>query len=167
MTANERTRTVTWEDPLASLEAAKGLSGLETLRAFLRGELAAPPMAALLGFALADAGNGFAVFEGMPAEYHYNPLGVVHAGFAMTLLDSALGCAVFSTLPAGDGYTTTDTQVRLIRPITKTTGRVRCEARSVHVGRTTGIAEGQVKDEAGKILAIGTSACAIFRATAR
>jgi uncharacterized protein (TIGR00369 family) len=158
-----RTRSVTWEDPTLSVEAARGKSGLEALLAIVSGDVPPPPIAVLLGFRIADAGEGFAVFEGTPAEYHYNPMGVVHGGFALTLLDSALGCAVLSTLPAGAGYTTTDTQVRLIRAMTKDTGPVRCEARVVHVGRTTGIAQGRLTDASGKLLAFGTSACAIFR----
>jgi len=158
-----RTRTVTWDDPAPHAAAARDRGGLESMLAMVRGEIPPPPIALLLGFRLVDVTNGSATFEGTPAEYHYNPIGVVHGGFALTLLDSALGCAVFSTLPAGVGYTTTDVQARLIRAITKDTGLVRCTARTVHVGRSTGIAQGELTDAAGKLLAIGSTACAIFR----
>jgi uncharacterized protein (TIGR00369 family) len=163
MTSSGRTRTVTWNDPAETLEATVGLSGLDALRAMVRGEIPPPPIALLLDFAIVEADEGRVVFEGVPAEFHYNPIGVVHGGFAMTLLDSALGCAVLSTLPAGARYTTTDTQARFIRPITKDTGRVRCVAKTLHVGRTTGIAEAHLTDMAGKLLAVGTTACAVFR----
>lgn len=139
------------------------MSGLEALRTMVSGKVSPPPIALLLGFALVQVEEGRAVFEGVPAEYHYNPIGVVHGGFALTLMDSALGCAVHSTLPAGVAYTTTDVQVRFVRAITKDTGLVRCEAKVVHVGRSTGISEGRLTDRSGKILATGTTACAIFR----
>jgi uncharacterized protein (TIGR00369 family) len=160
---SDRSRTITWEDPSLLVEIARGKSGLEALRAIMDGTAANPPIGQLLAFRLVAAEDGLAAFEAEPAEFHYNPIGVVHGGFAMTLLDSALGCAVLSTLPAGVTYTTTDTQVRFIRPITTATGTVRCEGRIIHVGRTTGIAEGRLTSAAGKVLATGTSACAILR----
>ena len=160
---SDRSRTITWEDPSLLVEIARGKSGLEALRSIIDGTAADPPIARLLDFRLVAAEEGFAAFEAEPAEYHYNPIGVVHGGFAMTLLDSALGCAVLSALAAGVMYTTTDTQVRFIRPITADTGTVRCEGRVIHVGRTTGISEGRLTSAAGKVLATGTSACAIFR----
>jgi uncharacterized protein (TIGR00369 family) len=129
----------------------------------LRGGGPAPPIAHLMNIWLVDVDEGVAVFEGTPGEYHYNPIGVVHGGFALTLLDSALGCAVHSALPAGVGYTTTDVQVRFIRSITKDTGVVRAEAKTIHVGRSTALAEARLTDSAGKLLAVGTTACALFR----
>jgi uncharacterized protein (TIGR00369 family) len=158
-----RTRTITWSDPLAHLDAMRTMSGLDALRTLTRGEAEAPPIAHLMNIRLVEVEEGIAVFEGTPAEYHYNPIGVVHGGFALTMLDSALGCAVHSTLPAGVGYTTMDTQVRFIRGITKDTGLVRAIGKVVHTGRSTAIAEGQLTDDAGKLLAVGTTACAIFR----
>jgi uncharacterized protein (TIGR00369 family) len=158
-----RTRRIEWEDPFAAFAELQKLSGLEALRAMIDGKIAPPPITVLLDFALVDAGDGFAVFEGNPAEYHYNPIGVVHGGYMMTLLDSALGCAVLSKLPLGVGYTTIDTQVRFIRPVTKDSGVLRCEGRIIHVGRTTGVSEAKLTNAAGKIVASGTSACAILR----
>jgi len=139
------------------------MSGIDALRAIAEGRAPAPPIAVLMNFSITEVEEGRVVFEGEPQEYHYNPIGVVHGGFALTLLDSTLGCAVHSTLPAGVGYTSTDVQTRFIRGITIETGRVRCEATVLHVGRTTAIAEAKLTDRSGKLLAVGTSACAIFR----
>jgi uncharacterized protein (TIGR00369 family) len=158
-----RTRTVTWEDPRPLAEAGHGVSGLEFLRRIVNGELPRPPFAALLNFDLVEVSEGYAVFAVNPAEYHYNPIGVVHGGLAATLLDSAMGCAVHSMLPAGAGYTTLEIKVNFIRAMTAETGRVRCEARTVHTGARTATAEGRIVDEAGKLYAHGTTTCLILR----
>ena len=158
-----RERLVQWEDPLASAGALRQLSGLEAIRAVRDGVVPPPPIANLMGFRIAEADEGRVVFEGYPGEEHYNPIGVVHGGFALTLFDSAMGCAVHTTLPVGVGYTTTDVQVRFIRAITKETGPVRCEAVAVHVGRMTAIAEAKLRDRDGRVLGTGTTACAILR----
>ena len=158
-----RERLVTWEDPLASSGALRELSGLEAIRAVRDGRVPPPPIAKLMNFTIAEVDEGRVVFEGYPGEEHYNPIGVVHGGFALTLFDSAMGCAVHTTLPHGVGYTTTDVQVRFIRAITKDTGPVRCEAKVVHVGRSTAIAEATLRDGGGRVLGTGTTACAIFR----
>ncbi len=159
-----RTRTVRWEDPHALAEAARGLSGLEFLRKVVSGELPRPPIGALMNFGIVELSEGRAVFEAVPAEYHYNPIGVVHGGLAMTLLDSAMGCAVHSTLPAGAGYTTLEVKVNFVRPLTAETGEVRCEARVIHVGGRTATAEGRVVDAEGRLYAHATTTCMIFRA---
>jgi uncharacterized protein (TIGR00369 family) len=160
---SERERTVRWEDPQPTAVAARKLSGLDLLRALLAGELPRPPIAQLMGFELTEIEEGRAVFECVPGEHLYNPIGSVHGGVACTLLDSAMGCAVQSTLPAGAGYVSTDVQVRFIRTITSSTGRVRAEAKVVHTGRSTAVAEARLTSEDGKLLAFGTTACAIFR----
>lgn len=138
------------------------MTGLE----FLTEMIAAgrrPPMAELLGFELGQVGHGRATFWATPGDQHYNPIGVVHGGLAMTLLDSALGCAVHTTLPAGASYTSLETKVNFVRPITSETGQVRCEGTVVHRGRTVATAEGRVIAEAtGKVLAHGTSTCLIM-----
>jgi len=159
----DRTRSVTWEDPRPLAEAGRGVSGLEFLQRIVSGELAPPPFAALLNFDLVEVSEGHAVFAVNPAEYHYNPIGVVHGGLAATLLDSAMGCAVHSTLPAGAGYTTLEIKVNFIRAMTAETGRVRCEAKIVHSGARTATAEGRIVDEAGKLYAHGTTTCLILR----
>jgi len=158
-----RTRTVRWEDPFALVEASRGLSGIDYLRKIASGELPAPPIAALLNFRLSDIDAGKAIFTVEPAEYHYNPIGVVHGGLAATLLDSAMGCAVHSTLPPGSGYTTVELKVNYIRPLTVETKGVRCEATVIHVGRRTATAEGKIVDDDGKLYAHGTTTCIIFR----
>jgi uncharacterized protein (TIGR00369 family) len=165
MTTNtsERTLTVQWEDPRRLGEAARSLTGLEFLQKIVAGELPPPPIAALLNFELVELSEGHAVFAVEPKEYHYNPIGVVHGGLAATLLDSAMGCAVHSTLPAGAGYTTLEIKVNFVRPITADTGRVRAEAKLIHLGGRTATAEGRVIDEAGKLYAHATTTCLILR----
>jgi len=158
-----RERLVQWEDPLASAGALRQLSGLEAIRAVRDGVVPPPPIANLMGFRIAEADEGRVVFEGYPGEEHYNPIGVVHGGFALTLFDSAMGCAIHTMLPHGVAYTTTDVQVRFIRAITKDTGPVRCEATVIHVGRSTAIAEATLRDGDGRVLGTGTTGCAVFR----
>jgi uncharacterized protein (TIGR00369 family) len=158
-----RTRTFSWEDPRALAEAARGLSGIEFLRKVVSGELPRPPISALMNFGLAELSEGRAVFTVEPAEYHYNPIGVVHGGLAATLLDSAMGCAVHSTLPAGAGYTTLEVKVNFVRALTAETGEVRCVAEVIHVGGRTATAEGKVLDAGGKLYAHATTTCIIFR----
>jgi uncharacterized protein (TIGR00369 family) len=160
---HDRTRTVTWEDPRPLAEAGRGVSGLEFLQRIVSGQLSPPPFAALLDFDLVEVSEGGATFAVNPAEYHYNPIGVVHGGLAATLLDSAMGCAVHSMLPAGAGYTTLEIKVNFIRAMTAETGRVRCEAKIVHSGARTATAEGRIVDEAGKLYAHGTTTCLILR----
>lgn len=158
-----RERLVTWEDPLASASALRAMSGLDAIRAVRDGRVPPPPIANLIGFRIVEVDEGRVVFEGTPAEEHYNPIGVVHGGFALALFDSAMGCAIHTTLPPGVGYTTTDVQVRFIRAITVGTGPVRCEGTVVHVGRSTAVAEAKLRDAAGRVLGTGTTACAVFR----
>ena len=159
----QRTRTITWEDPRGAAEAGRSMSGLEYLQKIIAGELPRPPISALMNFGLTELSEGRAVFTVEPAEYHYNPIGVVHGGLAATLLDSAMGCAVHSTLPAGAGYTTLEIKVNFVRPMTAETGSVRCEAKVIHVGGRTATAEGRVLDESGNLYAHATTTCIIFR----
>lgn len=160
---NERTRTFAWDEPLGPAAAGLKMSGLEYLRKIVAGELPRPPISALMNFSLAELDEGRAVFAVEPAEYHYNPLGVVHGGLAATILDSAMGCAVHTTLPAGVGYTTLEIKVNYVRAMTKETGPVRCEANVIHVGGRTATAEGRVLDGRGRLYAHGTTTCLIFR----
>ena len=158
-----RERTIAWDDPVAAAARGKGLSGLEYLHAIAAGEIPPPPIAVLLGFELEEVEEGRAVFAVTPGEYHYNPIGVVHGGLAATLLDSAMGCAVHSTLPAGVGYTTLEFKVNFARAITGDTGRVVCEGNVIHRGRTVATAEGRViAEDTGKLLAHGTTTCLLF-----
>ncbi len=123
----------------------------------------APPIAELFGFQIVEAEHGRAVFALEPAEWMYNPIGMVHGGVAATLLDSCMGCAVHTTLAAGVGYTTTDVQVRYIRAMSSASGRVLAEGRVVHAGRRTATAEGRLFLESdGKLIAHGSTGCTIF-----
>ena len=138
--------------------------GLTFLRGLIEGRFPAPPITQTLGFALSEVEHGRAVFTGMPQACHYNPIGTVHGGFAMTLLDSALACAIHSTLAKGETYTTLEIKVNLVRPLTKETGPVRAEGRLIHRGRTLATSEGDIKDADGKLYAHATTTCMIFPA---
>lgn len=137
-------------------------SGTELLQRVVDGLYPAPPIAAVMNFGLTEVEAGRAVFRGLPGEPHLNPLGTVHGGWAATLLDSALGCAVHSTLDKGEAYTTVEFKVNLTRPITPKTGEVVCEGRVIHKGRTLAVSEATLKDKDGKLLAFGTETCSIF-----
>ncbi|MGH8482174.1 MAG: PaaI family thioesterase [Nevskiaceae bacterium] len=158
-----RTRTYSWQDPLASARAGRVLPGLEFLRKIAAGELAAPPIAHTLDYTLLEVEEGRAVFGLQPAEIHYNPIGMVHGGIPCTLLDSAMGCAVHSTLPAGAGYTTLEIKTNIVRAISRDTGFLRAEGRLIHAGRSTAVAEGRLSDESGKLYAHATTTCLILR----
>ena len=164
MNVNERTRTYSWEDPMALRDAGAGLSGLDYLKAVFGRKLPPPPIAMTLDFTGAEVEEGRAAFVGRPSEFHYNPIGVVHGGYAMTLLDSAMGCAVQSTLAAGEAYTSLETSVNFVRPITLETGRVRCEGKVLHRGARVATAEGSlIAESTGKLLAHGTTTCLVMK----
>ena len=132
-------------------------SGLDHMRAIASGEISPPPIAELLGMEVVEVEHGRAVFALTPGNQHYNPIGVVHGGIAATILDSAMGCAVHTTLEPGWSYGTLDLSARFVRPITSETGRILCEGAVVHRGRTTATTEGRVwAEESGKLLAHGT-----------
>src|SRR4051794_5745826 len=114
----ERSLTVSWTDPAVLGARAREMAGIDFLRAIRDGELDPPPIAELLGFPLVEVDEGRGVFAAVPGEQHYNPIGVVHAGLAATLLDSAMGVAVHATLALGEAYTTLETSFNLVRPIT-------------------------------------------------
>jgi uncharacterized protein (TIGR00369 family) len=157
-----RTRTIEWHDPQALAAAGRGLPGRAFLDAIRAGNLPPPPVAQLLEFTLETIGDGQAVFALKPGEMHYNPLGSAHGGIIATLLDSAMGCAVHSTLPAGRGYTTLEIKVNYLRAVTQGTGPVRAAGRTIHVGRTTGTAEATLADAAGRLYAHATTTCLLF-----
>jgi uncharacterized protein (TIGR00369 family) len=139
------------------------MTGLELLRAIAAGEAPGAPIGELMGFAPVEAEEGRVVFAAVPGPDHYNPLGVVHGGLAATLLDSAMGCAVHTTLPEGVGYTTLELKVNYTRPITTDTGRIVCEGLVLHRGGRVATAEGRViAEQTGKLLAHGTTTCLIL-----
>jgi uncharacterized protein (TIGR00369 family) len=157
-----RSRTFEWQDPMAHVAGVEGKSGLAFLHAILAGDLPPAPISQALGFVLAEAREGYARFRGVPEEYHYNPMGSVHGGYACTLLDSALGCAVMTVLDEKTAYTTVQIGVHLTRPITKDTGPIDAEARIVHRGGRMATAEATLKDQKGALLAHATTTCIIL-----
>ena len=158
----QRSRTITWEDPVETAASAIEMSGLEYLRAIGEGRLPRPPIAELLGFEGIEVEEGRATFAVTPAEYHYNPIGVVHGGLAMTLLDSAMGCCVHTRMPAGGAYTTLEAKTNLVRAITDQTGALRAIGKLVHLGNRIATAEGRLEDASGKLYAHATTTCIVL-----
>jgi uncharacterized protein (TIGR00369 family) len=160
-----RGRSVTdYSYGVVNSDVLKSYDGLGFLKGIIVGTLPQPPICEVMGFHLVDAGQGRAVFEGLPDLQHYNPIGSVHGGFAATLLDSALGCAIFSTLHKGDAWTTLELKLNFVRGMSADTGPVRAEGRIIHRGRTVATSEGDLKDAAGKLYAHATTTCMIFPA---
>ena len=160
-----RRRTTTWEDPSISAAQLGRESGLAMLEAVRDGRLPAAPIATTVGFDLDLVEEGRVVFSLEPAEHHYNPIGSVHGGVFATLLDSATGCAVHSTLPVGVGYTSLDLAVKFLGAIRADTGPVLCRGTVTHLGRRTALAEATLTAEDGRLLATATSACLVFDLT--
>jgi uncharacterized protein (TIGR00369 family) len=158
-----RERTLVWQDPVPTAAAGATMTGIEYMQAIVAGELPPPPIAVTMRMRPVEIGEGRAVFEGEPGEEHYNPIGVVHGGYAATLLDSALGCAVHTTLPAGVGYTSLGLEAKYVRPITRDTGRVLCEAKVLYDGRRQATAEANLTAaDSGKLLAHGIATCMVL-----
>ncbi|MET8326573.1 PaaI family thioesterase [Streptomyces sp. NPDC005181] len=157
-----RSRTYEWEDPAISAAAVGRGTGLEFLRDIAAGRLPGPPVGATVDLSLDEVEPGRAVFSLVPGEEHYNPIGSVHGGIYATLLDSAAGCAVQSTLPQGMAYTSLDLTVKFLRPITVDTGKIRAVGTVVSSGRRTALAEARLLDEADRLLAHATSTCMLF-----
>ncbi|MBY4208000.1 PaaI family thioesterase [Rhodococcus fascians] len=162
-TSPNRTRTVSWDDPTATAAGARGRSGREFLAAMQSGELPPPPVMTLTGTELVEIGDGFASFALNPAEYHYNPIGSVHGGIVAMLLDSAAGAAVQTTLPSGVGYTSLDLSIKYLRAVRADTGLVTATGTVVHSGRRTALAQAELRDVEGRLLAQATSSCVILR----
>jgi uncharacterized protein (TIGR00369 family) len=160
---SHRTRTFEWDDPVEMASAIAELSGLERMRRVIAGELPQSPIARLMNFRMVEAEPGRAIFEGVPEEYHYNPIGMVHGGFAATMLDSAMGCAVHTLLPARVGYTTLEFKLNFVKPVKASTGPVRAIGTVLHSGRTTSLAEGRLVSADGALHAHATTTCLIFR----
>lgn len=147
---------------VARPEQVAGRSGLDVLRAMLRGELPYPPIARTLSFQLMEVGEGRAMFQGAPGADHLNPMGGIHGGWYATLLDSALGCAVHTMMPAGRGYTTAELGVNLVKAISPKVQRVRAEAKVLHCGRQLATAEARLVGPDGTLYAHGTTTCLVF-----
>ncbi|MBI2752047.1 MAG: PaaI family thioesterase [Betaproteobacteria bacterium] len=157
-----RTHTVTWQDPVPLAQAARSMSGIDFLRAVRDGRLPPAPIQQLIGMKLAEVEEGRVVWELTPGEQHYNPIGTVHAGITATMLDSAMACAVHSTLPVGKGYTTLEFKINLVRGVTMKAGTLRASAHLVHGGKSTATAEGRLEDASGALYAHASSTCIIL-----
>jgi uncharacterized protein (TIGR00369 family) len=159
---SESSKTVTWHDPRPSAAAALQLSGLEFLTKIIAGEIPAPPIARSLGYDLVEVGEGHAVFEVTPDDSHYNPIGVVHGGLALTLLDSAAGCAVQSTLPRGLAYTSLETKVNFLRAVTSDSGLLLARGWVTKPGKRAAFAEADLRGADGTLYATASSTCLVF-----
>ena len=138
------------------------MTGLQQLQAIVRGELPPPPIAAHFGMRIVSLAEGDVVFEGVPDGSHYNPIGWVHGGFSATLLDSACGSAVHSSLQPGQAYTSLEIKVSFLRPITADTGPVRAHGWVTKPGSRAAFAEADLRDADGRLLATASSVCAVF-----
>jgi len=147
---------------VATPEQLRGRSGLQIMQALLAGELPFPHMMQTLDYHLVQVERGRAVFQGAPQRMHYNPLGSVHGGWYATLLDSALGCAVHTVLEAGQGYTTAELGIHIVRAATDRSGPLRAIGQVVHAGRQLATAEARIVDAAGKLYAHGSTTCLVF-----
>ncbi|HSV34784.1 MAG TPA: PaaI family thioesterase [Ramlibacter sp.] len=147
---------------VAKPEQVAGKSGLEVLRAMLRGELPYPSIARTLDFSLIEVEDGRALFQGTPGPAHLNPMGSIHGGWYATLLDSALGCAVHTKMPPGRGYTTAELSVNLVRAIGNKAPRVRAEGKVIHCGKQLATAEARLYGPDGTLYAHGTTTCLVF-----
>ena len=165
MTGNDgpiRSRTITWADPMQVAEAFTNPGRMQAFEAWAEGRAAGAPICELLNIELNEVSEGRAVFTGRPEEYHYNPMGTVHGGFAAALIDSATGLAVASVLPEDKGWTTIDLNVSFVRAMTAATGPVRCEAEVVHKGSRLVTAQARVIDADGKLYAHGSATCLVL-----
>jgi uncharacterized protein (TIGR00369 family) len=145
-----------------SKEEVLKLSGIELLRAMMRGEFPFIGIGKTLDFYLAEVSDGVATFQGSPGPAHFNPMGGIHGGWYATLLDSAMGCAVHSKMPVGRGYTTAELSVNLVRAIPPKATRLRAEGKVIHCGRQLATAEGRLFGPDGTLYAHGTTTCLVF-----
>ena len=161
----DRSRTIRWQDPRISARLVQTTAGVELLNAMVAGRVPPPPVMHTLAFDAVEFEEGRAVFELCPAEFHYNPIGTVHGGVLTAVLDSAAGCAVHSTLPAGTGYTSLDLSVRFVRAVTTGSGRLRCEGTVLARGRRTVVAQALLTDARDRLVAHATSTCLLLPVT--
>lgn len=143
-------------------ELLKSLSGLEFMQRMLAGEIAQPSIADTLGFRAVSVERGQVVFAGQPGGNARNPMGQIHGGYAATLLDSCMGCAVMTMAAVGIGYTTLELKVSYVRALNLESGELRAIGRALHVGRQVGFAEGEIRDAGGRLVAHGTTTCLMF-----
>ena len=161
----ERSRTYDWPDPAALREAAMSSTGMEFISRLMSGGVAAP-IGATIDMRGVEVKEGEVTFAFTPQEFHYNPLGTVHGGIFSTVLDSAVGCAIHTTLARGQGFTSLTLEVKFLRAATAETGRLLCTGKVVSRGRTVATAEAAVRDESGRLYATATTTCMVFAAPA-
>src|SRR5687767_3692961 len=154
-----RVRTFTWAEPGAHFAEVTGLDGLQQLQLMIDGKVPRPPIMDLMDFEDFQAELGRVVVTMRAQEFHYNPLGGVHGGVIATLLDTAAACSVHSTIKAGELYTSLDLTTKFLRPVTVDSGLLRCEGRVLNRGRRTALAQAELTDQAGKLVAHATSSC--------
>jgi uncharacterized protein (TIGR00369 family) len=158
----DRSRTVTWEDPLVGAALAKTMSGLEYMQGLLDGSIPEPPIVNLMNMRPVAVEVGKVTFTCDPNESHYNPIGTVHGGLVCTLLDSVLGCAVQTTLPKGQGYTSLEIKISYLRPVMADTGQLTAVGIATKPGSRAAFADGTVHDSNGKLIATASSTLLVF-----
>jgi uncharacterized protein (TIGR00369 family) len=160
--SGDRSRTVTWEDPLIGAELAKTMSGLEYMQALLDGSIPPPPIVNLMNMRPTEVEVGRVVFTCEPDESHYNPIGTVHGGLVCTLLDSVAGCAAQTTLPKGQAYTSLEIKVSYLRPVTADTGTLTAVGIVTKPGRRAAFVDATVTDSQGRLVATASSTLLVF-----
>ncbi|MGG5577975.1 PaaI family thioesterase [Myroides sp. C15-4] len=160
---SKNTRTYTWEAPTAVLEEAKNLTGYEILVRVLEGTLPQAPTLDTIGSTLRTVEKGQAVFELQPSVFLYNLIGTIHGGVISTVLDTAIGCSLLTTLAAGESFTSLDLKVNFLKKITKDSPVLHTHTTIIHQGRTTAYMESRLLDQAGTVYAHAVSTCMIFR----
>ena len=158
----ERSRTVTWHDPMVGASEGLARSGIDYIRAMIDGELPPPPISGLMQMEIVSADPGRVVFTCRPDESSYNPIGAVHGGLVCTLLDSVAGCALHSTLPQGRGYTSVEIKVNYLKAVRASSGLLTAVGTVVRAGSRVGFTEGVVTDESGAVVATATSTLLLF-----
>ncbi len=158
-----RTRTISWADPQVLASHADAMTGIEFLSAIRDGQLPPPPIFSLMDLTIVDIAEGKVVIQALPAEYHYNTIGVIHGGLAATLLDTAMACAIHASLASHGAYTTLELHINYVRPLTDATGPVQGIGEVLHRGSRVATAAGRVVDATGKLYAHATTTCLILR----
>ncbi|AWM14826.1 PaaI family thioesterase [Flavobacterium sediminis] len=157
-----RQRNYSWEDPLKGINQAKNITGLEYLKGIFAGSIAAPPIFNTVDFKVISVEKGQVIFEFHPKEFHYNPVGSVHGGIVTTILDSAIGCSLLSTLPVKTTFTTLDLKINFVAKINTKTPVLKTHTKIIHQGKTTALLEADLIDNNGKVYAHTVSTCMIL-----
>lgn len=163
MDNDTRTRTYEWKDPLENLKKASQMAGLDYLQAINAGDIPLPPLSKTLEFGKAEISHGSVAFNFEPQEFHYNTLGTVHGGVITAILDTAMGCTLQSTLPAGILYTTLELKVNFVKAVTVKSKSLTAKGSIIHTGKSTAVIEGKLVDGEGKVYAYSTCTCLLLR----